>query len=96
MGVHLEFTEDAIDAIITQAVQMKSGARALRSLVERAVAEGALSSFRAGRERVRCIITAESVESGNYRVEPDPRGHEGQEEPLQTAGASRPSHDMWG
>jgi ATP-dependent Clp protease ATP-binding subunit ClpX len=85
-GVHLEFTEDAIDAIITQAVQMKSGARALRSLVERAVSKARFELPERGRERVRCIITAESVESGNYRVEPLTAGHEGQDETLQTAG----------
>jgi len=85
-GVHLEFTEDAIDAIIAQAVQMKSGARALRSLVERAVAKARYELPERERERVRCIITAESVESGNYRVEPIRAGHEDQEEPLQTTG----------
>lgn len=34
-SVHLEFTENAIDAIVQQALELKTGARALRSIIER-------------------------------------------------------------
>lgn len=34
-NVHLEFTESAIDAIVHQALELKTGARALRSIIER-------------------------------------------------------------
>jgi len=34
-SVHLEFTEGAIDAIVQQALELKTGARALRSIIER-------------------------------------------------------------
>lgn len=34
-NVHLEFTKSAIDAIVQQALELKTGARALRSIIER-------------------------------------------------------------
>ncbi|NLC58894.1 MAG: ATP-dependent Clp protease ATP-binding subunit ClpX [Armatimonadetes bacterium] len=78
-GVDLVFTDDAIDAIISQAVEMKSGARALRSLVERAVAQARFELPQRGRGRVRCTINAESVKTGDFVVTPLATG---QDEPL--------------
>ncbi|MDH7570752.1 MAG: ATP-dependent Clp protease ATP-binding subunit ClpX [Armatimonadota bacterium] len=76
-GVHLVFTDDAIDAIIQRAMEMKSGARALRSLVEHAVekARYELPNPRRNRE-VQCVIDAESVRTGDYRVVELPESEE--------------------
>ncbi|MBI3947851.1 MAG: ATP-dependent Clp protease ATP-binding subunit ClpX [Armatimonadetes bacterium] len=84
-GVRLVFTDDAIDAIIARAVEMKSGARALRSLVERAVSDARFETPQRGRGPVECVIDAESVRSGRYTIRPLV-GQEDERSTIQRAG----------
>ncbi len=59
-NVDLQFTDEAIDAIVKKAIERKTGARGLRSVLEEAMTE---IMFRVPSlpEVRRCIITKEVI-----------------------------------
>jgi ATP-dependent Clp protease ATP-binding subunit ClpX len=62
-GIELEFDPLAIDAIITRAMERKTGARALRSIVEDFMLD--IMYELPGRENIeKCIVTKDVVENG--------------------------------
>ncbi|EFO81388.1 Sigma 54 interacting domain protein [Oscillochloris trichoides DG-6] len=65
--VDLEITPDALDAIVEQAMQAKTGARALRSIVE-AVLLDVMYEVPAQEHIGRCIINAEVVQGRGYPI----------------------------
>ncbi|WP_129631514.1 ATP-dependent Clp protease ATP-binding subunit ClpX [Candidatus Oscillochloris fontis] len=65
--VDLEITADALDAIVEQAMQAKTGARALRSIVE-AVLLDVMYEVPAQEHIGRCIINAEVVQGRGYPI----------------------------
>ncbi|NLG68142.1 MAG: ATP-dependent Clp protease ATP-binding subunit ClpX [Firmicutes bacterium] len=62
-GVELEFTEDAIRAIARKAMERKSGARGLRSIIEEIMLDVMFDVPSAGDVK-KCTVTAEVVERG--------------------------------
>jgi ATP-dependent Clp protease ATP-binding subunit ClpX len=62
-GVELEFTEDALDAIVSKAKELKTGARSLRAIVEEIMLPIQFS-VPDMRDVSKCIITREVVEKG--------------------------------
>jgi ATP-dependent Clp protease ATP-binding subunit ClpX len=66
-GVELEFEEEALDAIVEQAVDRKTGARALRSVMENVMLE---PMFKVpSMENVKQVIISKEVILG--KAEPD-------------------------
>jgi ATP-dependent Clp protease ATP-binding subunit ClpX len=62
-GIELEFDPFAIDSIVKKAVERKTGARALRSIVEEFMLDVMYNL--PGKENVeKCIITKEVIDSG--------------------------------
>lgn len=62
-GIQLRFTESAIDALVDKAMEMKTGARGLRSIVEKVLID--LMFELPSRDDVQeCVITKETVLSG--------------------------------
>ena len=62
-GAALEFEEDALRAIAKQAIERKTGARGLRSIIENAMLDTMFDL--PGRRDVRkCVITKETIENG--------------------------------
>jgi ATP-dependent Clp protease ATP-binding subunit ClpX len=62
-GVELEFDKLAIDAIVTKAIERKTGARALRSIVEAALLD--IMYDLPNMDNVdKCLITKDTVENG--------------------------------
>ena len=62
-GAELVFEEDAIRAIASQAIERKSGARGLRSIIENAMLDTLFDL--PGRKDIRkCIITKDVIEKG--------------------------------
>ncbi len=63
-GVELEFDKLAIDLIVKKAVERKTGARALRSIVENTLLD--IMYELPNMENVeRCLITKDTVENGD-------------------------------
>ena len=62
-NVTLEFTNDALDAIATDAFLRKTGARGLRSIVEEALLE-IMYEIPGRDDVVRCLVTKESITNG--------------------------------
>ncbi|MEI6221514.1 MAG: ATP-dependent Clp protease ATP-binding subunit ClpX [bacterium] len=60
-GVTLEFAPDGIDAIIDLAMKKKTGARALRSVLERILLEVMFSIPDEQKGRASCLVTADVV-----------------------------------
>ncbi|MGN0438750.1 MAG: AAA family ATPase, partial [Lachnospiraceae bacterium] len=60
-GVELEFTDDALLAIAKEATERKTGARGLRSIIERAVMD-LMYEVPSDEEIISCKITKETVE----------------------------------
>jgi ATP-dependent Clp protease ATP-binding subunit ClpX len=60
-NVDLVFTEDAIDAIATEALTRGTGARALRSIIEE-VMQDMMFEIPSRRDVRRVIVTAETIE----------------------------------
>jgi ATP-dependent Clp protease ATP-binding subunit ClpX len=62
-GVELEFDHDALEAIVDKAMERGTGARALRSIMERAMME--IMYQLPSREQVsRCFIARETIDNG--------------------------------
>ncbi len=62
-GVELEFDHEALEAIVEKALERGTGARALRSIMEKAMME--IMYHLPSREHVaRCFITRETIDSG--------------------------------
>jgi ATP-dependent Clp protease ATP-binding subunit ClpX len=57
-GVQLEFTQDALEAIATEALERKMGARALKSILEEIMLD-VMFEVPSDRSIKKCIITAE-------------------------------------
>jgi ATP-dependent Clp protease ATP-binding subunit ClpX len=62
-GIELEFTPDALEAIINMAIKRKTGARALRSIMESAMTE-IMYEIPSLPDIKRCVITGEVVAKG--------------------------------
>lgn len=76
-GVELEFTEDALKAIAKETMERKTGARGLRSIIERAVMD-LMYEVPSDEEIISCVITKETVEgTGEPEIErsDNPRPH---------------------
>jgi ATP-dependent Clp protease ATP-binding subunit ClpX len=76
-GVELEFQEDALRAIAKETMERKTGARGLRSIIEKSVMD-LMYEVPSNESIVRCIITKESVEGTEppkveYSDSPRPR-----------------------
>jgi len=66
-GVELEFDKLAIDAIVKQAIERKTGARALRSIVESSLLD--IMYELPDLENVdRCLITKDTIENGEKPI----------------------------
>lgn len=65
-GVKLEFEQDALEAIVDKAIERKTGARGLRSILEETMRD-VMFEIPTNKNIVECIITRETVENG---VEP--------------------------
>lgn len=62
-GVELYFKDDAVEAIADQSLAQKTGARGLRSIMERTL-EDLMYEIPSDEDIVACTITREAVESG--------------------------------
>ena len=60
-GVELNFDEDAIDAIAQMAVERNTGARGLRSIMEKTMMD-VMYEIPSDESIVKCIVTKEAVE----------------------------------
>ena len=66
-GVELEFDKLAIDAIVKKALERKTGARALRSIVETTLLD--IMYELPNLDNVeRCLITKDTVENGDSPI----------------------------
>jgi len=59
-GVDLEFTQDALEAIAEQAIARKTGARALRTIIEEVMLD-IMYEVPSRRGTAKCLVTAEAV-----------------------------------
>jgi len=59
-GVELEFTQDALEAIAEQALARKTGARALRTIIEEVMLD-IMYEVPSRRGTAKCLVTAEAV-----------------------------------
>ena len=59
-GVELEFTEDAISAIVDKAIERNTGARGLRSIIEEIMTD-IMFEIPSNKKIVKCIIKKETV-----------------------------------
>ncbi len=59
-GVDLEFTQDALEAIAEQALARKTGARALRTIIEEVMLD-IMYEVPSRRGTAKCLVTAEAV-----------------------------------
>ena len=60
-GVELEFKDDAIDAIVDKAIELKTGARGLRSIIEDIMTD-IMFEIPSDNRIEKCIITKETVQ----------------------------------
>ncbi len=63
-GVELEFNDDAIEAIVNKAIELKTGARGLRSIIE-GIMTDIMFEIPSNDKITKCIITKETVENGS-------------------------------
>lgn len=61
-GVELEFKEEAIDAIVDRAIELKTGARGLRSIIEDIMTD-IMFEIPSNPKIEKCIITKETVQN---------------------------------
>lgn len=61
-GVELEFQDDAIDAIVDKAIELKTGARGLRSIIEEIMTD-IMFEIPSNPKIEKCIITRETVQN---------------------------------
>ena len=66
-GVDLEFTGEALEAIVDKAIERKTGARGLRSIMEETMRD-VMYDIPSNPKIVKCTITKETVE-GNEKPE---------------------------
>jgi len=59
-GVELEFNDDAIEAIVDKAIELKTGARGLRSIIEEVMTD-IMFEIPSNKMIEKCIITKETV-----------------------------------
>ena len=64
-GVELEFTDDAIEAIVTKAIELKTGARGLRSIIEEIMTD-IMFEIPSNNNINKCIISG-AVVNGNEK-----------------------------
>ena len=64
-GVDLEFTDDAIEAIVTKAIELKTGARGLRSIIEEIMTD-IMFEIPSNNNINKCIISG-AVVNGNEK-----------------------------
>ena len=62
-GVELEFKDDALEAIVNKAIELKTGARGLRSIIE-GIMTDIMFEIPSNPKITKCIITRETVENG--------------------------------
>ena len=62
-GVELEFKDDALEAIVNKAIELKTGARGLRSIIE-GIMTDIMFEIPSNDKIIKCIITKETVENG--------------------------------
>lgn len=62
-GVELEFKDDALEAIVNKAIELKTGARGLRSIIE-GIMTNIMFEIPSNDKITKCIITRDTVESG--------------------------------
>lgn len=62
-GVELEFKDDALEAIVKKAIELKTGARGLRSIIE-GIMTNIMFEIPSNDKITKCIITRDTVESG--------------------------------
>lgn len=62
-GVELEFNDDALEAIVNKAIELKTGARGLRSIIE-GIMTDIMFEIPSNDKITKCIITKETVENG--------------------------------
>ena len=63
-GVELEFKDNAIEAIVNKAIELKTGARGLRSIIE-GIMTDIMFEIPSNDKITKCIITKETVENGS-------------------------------
>ena len=63
-GVELEFTDDAIDAIVEKAIERKTGARGLRSIIEEIMTD-IMFEIPSNKKIEKCIITKQTVQNSS-------------------------------
>ncbi len=59
-GVELEFQDEAIEAIVDKAIELKTGARGLRSIIEDIMTD-IMFEIPSDKRIEKCIITKETV-----------------------------------
>lgn len=62
-GVELEFKDEALEAIVNKAIELKTGARGLRSIIE-GIMTDIMFEIPSNHKITKCIITRETVENG--------------------------------
>ena len=62
-GVELEFKDDALEAIVNKAIELKTGARGLRSIIE-GIMTDIMFEIPSNDKITKCTITKETVENG--------------------------------
>ena len=66
-GVELEFEEEALDAIVDKAIERKTGARGLRSIIEE-IMRDVMFEIPSNFQITKCTITKEVVTEGKKPV----------------------------
>jgi ATP-dependent Clp protease ATP-binding subunit ClpX len=82
-GVELVFTEDAMAKTAEMAMERKTGARGLRTIIEEALLD-IMYEIPSRPDIHRCVITAETIESGCPELY-DAQGHRLEDVPLEQA-----------
>ena len=62
-GIELVFTEDALKAVASKAIERETGARGLRSIIEEVLLEVQFE-LPSRRDVKKCVVTKETVEKG--------------------------------
>ncbi len=63
-GVELEFTDDALETIVDKAIERKTGARGLRSIIEE-IMRDVMYDIPSNQKIAKCIINKDTVINGN-------------------------------
>ena len=77
-GVELEFSNEALEAIVDKAIERKTGARGLRSIIEE-IMRDIMFDIPSNPNIEKCVITKETVLNG---AEPEVVINENKEEPV--------------